>query len=173
MGPTINDKISWDTLPENGFLTFYQLKLVFPHPLVSMQCCAAVPATCREQQTPQLWMEGRGEGCGQQFFFSTLKKGVPSVKVTDIKIMWLTFFQDQILCPLNGGIPWIEVPNRRYSMHCNIYYFVQIQVIFEKEEVTAMKTFGDPGMIHCNSLFHRWLNCINTKKYYNLIGSCR
>ena len=43
-----------------------------------------------------------------------LNKGVPSVKVTDIKITWLTFLQDQILCPLNGGIPWIEVPKRRY-----------------------------------------------------------
>ena len=29
-----------------------------------MQCCAAVRAICRKQQTPQLWMEGRGEGGG-------------------------------------------------------------------------------------------------------------
>ena len=26
-----------------------------------MQCCAAVQATYKKQQTPQLWMEGRGE----------------------------------------------------------------------------------------------------------------
>ena len=52
---------------------------------------------------------------------------------------------------------WRYLLNRgtqKEIFHCNIYYFVQIQVIFEKEEVTAMKTFGDPGMIHCNSLFH-------------------
>ena len=33
-----------------------------------MQCCALVLATYRKQQTPQLWMEGTGEGCG--FFCS-------------------------------------------------------------------------------------------------------
>ena len=43
--------------------------------------------------------------------------------------------------PLNRGA-------QKEIFHCNIYYFVQIQVIFEKEEVTAMKTFGDPGMLH-------------------------
>ena len=48
--------------------------------------------------------------------------------------------------PLNRGA-------QKEIFHYNInYYFLQIQVIFEKEEVTAMKTFGDPGMIHCNSL---------------------
>ena len=33
-----------------------------------MQCCALVLAAYRKQQTPQLWMEGTGEGCG--FFCS-------------------------------------------------------------------------------------------------------
>ena len=35
-----------------------------------MQCCAAVRAASKKQQTPQLWIEGSGEGCG---FFSSLK----------------------------------------------------------------------------------------------------
>ena len=35
-----------------------------------MQCCAAVWATYRKQQTPQLWMEGTGKRCG---FFCSLK----------------------------------------------------------------------------------------------------
>ena len=35
-----------------------------------MQCCPAVRAASKKQQTPQLWMEGSGEGCG---FFSSLK----------------------------------------------------------------------------------------------------
>ena len=34
-----------------------------------MQCCAAVQATCRKQQTPQLWIDETGEGCG---FFCSL-----------------------------------------------------------------------------------------------------
>ena len=29
-----------------------------------MQCCAAVQAAYRKQETPQLQMEGMGEGCG-------------------------------------------------------------------------------------------------------------
>ena len=37
-----------------------------------------------------------------------LNTGVPSIEVTNTKIMW-TFFPDQILCPLNGGDPSIEV----------------------------------------------------------------
>ena len=41
-----------------------------------------------------------------------LNRGVPSTEVTNIKVMW-TFFQDQILCALNGGVPRIEV------FHCN------------------------------------------------------
>ena len=35
-----------------------------------MQCFAAVQAASKKQQTPQLWLEGSGEGCG---FFSSLK----------------------------------------------------------------------------------------------------
>ena len=43
-----------------------------------------------------------------------LNRGVPSTEVTNIKIMW-TFFRDQNLCPLNGGVPWIDVSQRRSS----------------------------------------------------------
>ena len=35
-----------------------------------MQCCVLVLATYRKQHTPQLWMEGTGEGCG--FFCSAM-----------------------------------------------------------------------------------------------------
>ena len=35
-----------------------------------MQCFAAVQAASKKQQTPQLWLEGSGKGCG---FFSSLK----------------------------------------------------------------------------------------------------
>ena len=41
---------------------------------------------------------------------------------TDIKIMW-TFFQDQIMCPLNGGVPWNRfVPKDR--LH-SIYFIIR------------------------------------------------
>ena len=33
-----------------------------------------------------------------------LNRGVLSIEVTDTKIM-RTFFWDQLLCPLNGGVP--------------------------------------------------------------------
>ena len=33
-----------------------------------------------------------------------LNRGVPSIEVTDTKIVW-KFFWDQNLCPLNGGVP--------------------------------------------------------------------
>ena len=41
-------------------------------------------------------------------------RGVLSIEVTDTKIMW-ALFQDQILCPLNGCVPWIEVSQMRGS----------------------------------------------------------
>ena len=44
------------------FTDFKRGKLIFSSPIPSMQCCAAVRATYRKQQTPQLWMEGRGRG---------------------------------------------------------------------------------------------------------------
>ena len=41
---------------------------------------------------------------------------------TDIKIMW-TFFQDQIMCPLNWGVPWNRfVPKDR--LH-SIYFIIR------------------------------------------------
>ena len=43
-----------------------------------------------------------------------LNRCVPSIEVTDTKIMW-TFLRDQILCPLIGGVPWIKVSQRRGS----------------------------------------------------------
>lgn len=45
---TINEKISWDTLPKGTFLTFWRLQKVkwsFPFLTLSQQRCAAVQAT--------------------------------------------------------------------------------------------------------------------------------
>ena len=33
-----------------------------------------------------------------------LNRGVPSIEVSDTKIMW-AFYRDQSLCPLNEGVP--------------------------------------------------------------------
>ena len=38
----------------------------------------------------------------------------PSIEVANTKNIW-TFFRDQIFSPLNGGVPWIEVSQRRGS----------------------------------------------------------
>ena len=60
-----------------------------------------------------------------------LKRRVPTTEVKDTKIMW-TFFRDQILCPLNGGVLWIKVFQRRMfhciklfpSPFCNRFFFL-------------------------------------------------
>ena len=51
-----------------SFTNHKRRKYSFSSPIPSIQCCADVRATHRKQQTPQLWMEGTGEGRG--FFFS-------------------------------------------------------------------------------------------------------
>ena len=48
----------------------------------------------------------------EKVFLSPDCRGVPSVEIKDTKIMW-TFLRDQILCPLNGRVPWTEVSQRR------------------------------------------------------------
>ena len=62
-----------------------------------------------------MWLNGRwAPQCFKKCPFP-LNRVVPSIEETDwTKIMW-TFFQDQILCPLKGGVPWIEVSQRRGS----------------------------------------------------------
>ena len=58
-----------------------------------------------------------------------LNRGVPSIQVTNTRIMW-TFFRDQILCPLNGCVPWIEVSQRRGSnVVCHITEHVASQFV--------------------------------------------
>ena len=52
------------------FTDFKRRKYSFFSPIPSMQCCADVRATYRKQQTPQLWTERAGNGCG---FFCSLK----------------------------------------------------------------------------------------------------
>ena len=46
------------------FPDFTRGKYSFSSPIPSIQCCATVWATFRKQETPQLWVEGTGEGCG-------------------------------------------------------------------------------------------------------------
>jgi len=45
---------------------------------------------------------------------SPQNRGVTSTEVTDTEIMW-AFFQNQILCPMNGGVLSKEVSQRRNS----------------------------------------------------------
>ena len=60
-------------LPKGAFWRFPDVKrgiYSFSSPIPFMQCCATVRATYRKQYTPQLSMEGTGEGC---WFFCSLK----------------------------------------------------------------------------------------------------
>ena len=55
-----------------------------------------------------------------------LNRGVPSIKVTDIKIMW-TSFPDQILCPLYGAVTQgvsIQFFQRPYR-----YFLIALKVV--------------------------------------------
>ena len=62
------------------------------------------------------WRLNMGFGTQKKCPFP-LNSGVPSLGVTDTKIMW-TFFCDQSLCPLNGGVPRMEVSQRRGFSVC-------------------------------------------------------
>ena len=58
------------------------------------------------------WMEVKPRFRDPEKVSFPLNRDVPSIGVTDLEIMW-TFFQDQILYPLNGGVSWIEASQRR------------------------------------------------------------
>ena len=62
------------------------------------------------------WMEVKPWGFGAQKKCPfPLNRGVRSKEVTNTKIIW-RFCRDQILCPLNGGVPaWMQVSQR---LHC-------------------------------------------------------
>ena len=45
-----------------------------------------------------------------------LNRGVPSIQVTNTRIMWISF-RDQILCPLHGYVPWME------GFQCSLSYY--------------------------------------------------
>ena len=59
---TLVTKLVETLFPKGPFWHFANSKREkwsFPFPIPSMLCCATVQATCRKQQTPQLWREGR------------------------------------------------------------------------------------------------------------------
>ena len=62
-----------------------------------MQCCADVQATYRKQQTPQLWMEGTGEGC--RFFCS-------------LKLPYFSWMSQQFCWRLSESQKWPYIPKK-------------------------------------------------------------
>ena len=58
------------------------------------------------------WIQS-GFGTQKKSLFP-LNRGVPSIEVADTKIT-RAFFRDQILCPLNGGVPGKAMSKRRGS----------------------------------------------------------
>ena len=67
-----------------------------------MQCCAAVQATYRKQQTPHLWVEGTGQGCG---FFCSLK------------LSYLSTMSEQFCCRLSESQKWPYILKKINSTH--------------------------------------------------------
>ena len=64
-----------------------------------------------------------------------LNRDVPSIEVADTKIT-RAFFRDQILCPLNGGVPGKEMSQRRGST-----VFKNIVHVQNKGSLRKDKTF--------------------------------
>ena len=67
-----------------------------------MQCCAAVQATYRKQQTPHLWVEGTGQGCG---FFCSLK------------LSYLSTMSEQFCRRLSESQKWPYILKKINSTH--------------------------------------------------------
>ena len=137
---------------------FYGLKLVLPHPLHAMLC----RCSCYLQKTTNTpTLNGReGEECR---FFCSLKSSYNNfvadcrVKATDIKIAWLTFFRDHILC---GGSPWIEVPKRRYSIVI-FTILLKFRSSLRKKKLLLWRLL----------VIQVWYTGCQYQKYCNLIGS--
>ena len=78
----------------------------------------------------------------------------------------------KILCPLNGGIPWIEVPKRGDS---TVQYFIilfKFRSSLRKKKLLLWRHLViQVWYTGYNSVYHNWVSCSNTRKYCNLIGS--
>ena len=117
---SIADKMSWDTSPKTGLfhvlLTSKRRKYSFPPPIPSVQCCSLVLATNRKQQTPQLWMEGTGVGCG--FFCSP--------KLPYLSTMSQHFCRRLLLHPKILSLPPIRQAGNRTENRPSLGVFIQI-----------------------------------------------
>ena len=72
-----------------------------------------------------------------------LNRGVPSIQVTDIKIMW-TSFPDQILCPLYGVVTQgvsIQFYRRLYR-----YFSIALKVVLSLPMAMKFSTLTDFGL---------------------------
>ena len=87
-----------------------------------MHFCGQSPFECYGAT----WMDVNGFWTQKKCPFP-LNRGVPSTEVTDTKkITWAFYiFQEQILCLLNGGDPWMEVCQRRGSTVVNNHQFLK------------------------------------------------
>ena len=58
------------------------------------------------------WRLNPGFGIQKKCSFPLVNRGVPSIEVANTKIM-STFLRDKVLCPLNRGVSWLKVSQRR------------------------------------------------------------
>ena len=98
------------------------------------------------------WRSNSGFGTQNKSPFP-LNRGVPSIEVTNTKIMW-KFSRSQIFCPLKGVDPWIEVSQRRgstvyktqFSPHLEHCCFLTLFLLFS-EHFLASRFVENPSTV--------------------------
>ena len=73
-----------------------------------------------------------------------LNRGVPSIQVTDIKIMW-TSFPDQILCPLYMGLS-LKVFSIQFFRRPYRYFPIALEVFYPCSMAMKFLTLTDFGL---------------------------
>ena len=95
----------------------------------------------------------------------SLNRGVAWKEVTNTKIMW-KFFWDQILCPLNRGVPKGEVPSYHESVSINDISKVNVKVHSHFLTVgycSYCTNINSPRSIHCISKFYHDTEVLRSK----------
>ena len=106
-------------------------KYSFSSLIPSMQCCAAVRATYRKQQTPQIWMEGEGVG-------------------VDSFVLWRYPIWVQCLNNFvaDYSIAWVKRQSRFFIPIFLLRFVIYINILFSR--------FSRPTTIETASLHMRW-----------------
>ena len=144
------------------FRDFKRGKYSFFSPIPSMQCCAAVRATWRKQQTPQLWMEGTGEECG---FFCSFKFPYLSTMFQKFcRRLWGLILVGILSGRLRGVRPYGIAASHPF-----------LDIINSLKSLAAIETIGTSGLQrHSNPWPLRYrCSALPTELWRPNIGTCR